>query len=69
MSEVKNLEEQIKTLNCQLQCAKTGHLGLQVARSQLEDEARIKRKTLWIDTVKCQNVRAHYPSLNVLIGH
>lgn len=64
ISEVKNLDEQLKTLNYQLDCARTGHLGLQEARSQLEDEARIKRKTLWIDTVRCQKVRAHYPSIN-----
>lgn len=69
ISEVQNLEDQLKTLNYQLQCARTGHLGLQDARSQLEDEARIKRKTIWIDTVRCQNVRAHYPSQNILIGH
>lgn len=69
ISEVKNLEEQLKTLNYQLDCARTGHLGLQEARLQLEDEARIKRKTLWIDCIRCQTVRAHYPSLNVLIGH
>lgn len=68
-SEVKDLQEQIKTLNYQLHCARTGHLGLQEARSQLEDEGRVKRKTLWIDIVRCQHARAHYPSVNILIGH
>ncbi|VVC29221.1 Hypothetical protein CINCED_3A002448 [Cinara cedri] len=67
--EVNNLNEQLKTLNYQLQCARTGHLGLIEVRSQLEHEARIKRKTLWIDCIRCQRVRAHYPSQTVLIGH
>lgn len=69
ISEVSDLEGQIKTLYYQLECARTGHLGLQKVRTELEDEARIKRKTLWIDTVKCQNIRAHYPSINALIGY
>ncbi|XP_060854782.1 tektin-4-like [Rhopalosiphum padi] len=69
ISEVKSISEQLNTLNYQLHCARTGHLGLLQARSQLEDDCRIKRKTLWIDSIRCQNIRAHYPSVNILIGH
>ncbi|XP_025202603.1 tektin-4 [Melanaphis sacchari] len=66
--EVKNISEQLNSLNYQLHCARTGHLGLQEARSQLENDSRIKRKTLWIDSIRCQNIRSHYPSMNILIG-
>ncbi|XP_025424152.1 tektin-4-like isoform X2 [Sipha flava] len=69
LSEVKSLQEQLDTLNYQLHCARTGHLGLKEARSQLEDEVRVKRKTLWTDTIRCQKVRAFYPSVSALIGH
>ncbi|KAL4132151.1 hypothetical protein QTP88_009358 [Uroleucon formosanum] len=68
ISEVKNLEDQLNTLNYQLYCARTGHGGLQDARSLLEDDSRIKRKTLWIDSIRCQRIRAHYPSVNILLG-
>ncbi|XP_027850546.1 tektin-4 isoform X1 [Aphis gossypii] len=68
LSEVKNITESLNTLNYQLHCARTGHLGLVEARSKLEDDSRIKRKTLWIDSLRCQNIRAHYPSVNILIG-
>jgi len=68
ISEVKNITESLNTLNYQLHCARTGHLGLVEARSKLEDDSRIKRKTLWIDSIRCQNIRAHYPSVNILIG-
>lgn len=68
ISEVKNITESLNTLNYQLHCARTGHLGLVEARSKLEDDSRIKRKTIWIDSLRCQNIRAHYPSVNILIG-
>ncbi|XP_008187402.1 tektin-4 [Acyrthosiphon pisum] len=68
ISEVKNLSDQLNTLNYQLYCARTGHGGLQEARSLLEDDSRIKRKTLWIDSIRCQRIRAHYPSVNILLG-
>ncbi|XP_050542028.1 tektin-4 isoform X2 [Daktulosphaira vitifoliae] len=68
LSEINSLQEQLATLNYQLQCARTGHTGLLEARLKLEDEVRVKRKTLWIDSFRCQKVRARYPSINILIG-
>lgn len=69
LSEFKDINAQIESLNNELKSSKIGYMELKKTRSILEDETRVKRKTLWIDCVRLQNVRKCYPSLNSLIGH
>jgi hypothetical protein len=56
-------------MNEEIKKSKTAHLELQKARYLLEDEVRVKRKTIWVDCIRCQKVRTFYPSVNALIGH
>lgn len=67
--EIKYLDSQISFTTQELQNAQASNLELQETRSLLEDEVRVKRKSLWTDCIRCQKVRAFYPSVNLLIGH
>lgn len=68
MEEVKQIGESISALNAQLKQAEDSQAELIKARSDLEREIMVKRKTLEIDRTRTQLVRSHYPSAAALSG-
>lgn len=56
-------------LNAQLKQAEESQRTLIKARSELEREIMVKRKTLEIDRDRTQLVRSHYPSATALSGY
>ncbi|KAL1139824.1 hypothetical protein AAG570_006801 [Ranatra chinensis] len=69
IEEAKSLSDQTTTLKAQLEEAKTVLHSLVKARGVLEKELQNKLKTLYIDKVRCQAMRAQYPSAAAMIGN
>lgn len=69
MEEVKTIGENVSALMSQLKQAEESQTNLIKARSDLEREIMVKRKTLEIDRTRTQLIRSHYPSATALSGH
>lgn len=62
LEEVKLLNEQTSAMLAELKHAEDSQAGLVKARSDLEQEIIVKRKTLYIDKQRGQLLRSFYPS-------
>lgn len=62
MEEVKLLNERTSAMLAELKRAEDTQAGLVKARSDLEREIIVKRKTLYIDKQRGQLLRSFYPS-------
>lgn len=69
IEEVKTIGENVSQLQAQLKQAEDSQSELIKARSDLEREIMVKRKTLEIDRDRTQLIRSHYPSANALSGY
>lgn len=69
MEEVKSIGENVSALSSQLKQAEESQANLIKARSDLEREIMVKRKTLEIDRDRTQRIRSHYPSATALSGY
>lgn len=69
MEEVKSIGENVAALMAQLKQAEESQAKLIQARSDLEREIMVKRKTLEIDRDRCQRIRSFYPSATALSGY
>ncbi|KAJ9591612.1 hypothetical protein L9F63_001826 [Diploptera punctata] len=69
VSEVKSIGESVSALKAQLQQAEESLQGLLTTRGDLEREIIVKRKSLYIDRDRCQEIRSHYPSTVALTGN
>ncbi|XP_022914306.1 tektin-4 [Onthophagus taurus] len=69
VEEVKMIAENVAALRSQLTQAQESQSKLMKARSDLEKEIMLKRKTLEIDRDRTQLVRTHFPSANALTGN
>ncbi|PSN51051.1 hypothetical protein C0J52_01529 [Blattella germanica] len=59
----------VSALKAQLKQAEESLQGLLTTRGDLEREIIVKRKSLFIDRDRCQEIRSHYPSTVALTGH
>lgn len=69
MEEVKLIADNVSALQAQLRQAEDSQASLMKARSDLEREIMVKRKTLEIDRDRTQIIRSYYPSATALTGH
>ncbi|CAH0546915.1 unnamed protein product [Brassicogethes aeneus] len=69
LEEVKELGENVAALQAQLKQAEDSQTALVKARSDLEREIMVKRKTLEIDRDRTSRIRSHYPSTTALAGY
>ncbi|KAJ8939757.1 hypothetical protein NQ318_004171 [Aromia moschata] len=69
IEEVKSIAENIAALQAQLNQAELSQTNLMKARSTLEREIMMKRKTLEIDRDRTKRIRSYYPSAAALQGH
>lgn len=69
VEEVKSIGENVAALMAQLKQAEDSQSKLIQARSDLEREIMVKRKTLEIDSDRCQRIRSYYPSATALSGY
>lgn len=69
MEEVKSIGENVAALQAQLNEAERSQTNLINARSELEREIMLKRKTLEIDRDRTKRIRSYYPSATALSGH
>lgn len=69
MEEVKFISENVTALMSQLKQAEESQAKLIQARSDLEREIMVKRRTLEIDRDRIQMIRIHYPSATALSGY
>lgn len=68
VDEVKILNERTSAMLADLKRAEETQTGLVKARSDLEHEIMVKRKTLYIDKQRGQLLRSFYPSAEALSG-
>ncbi|XP_053971861.1 tektin-4 [Hylaeus volcanicus] len=68
VEEVKMLNERTSAMLAELKRAEETQAGLVKARSDLEREIIVKRKTLYIDKQRGQLLRSFYPSATALSG-
>ncbi|XP_076240313.1 tektin A [Calliopsis andreniformis] len=68
IEEVKLLNERTSAMKAELKRAEETQAGLVKARSDLEREIVVKRKTLYIDKQRGQLLRSFYPSATALSG-
>lgn len=66
---MKLLSDNVAALTAQMKQAEESQRTLIQARSDLEREIMVKRKTLEIDRDRTQMIRSHYPSATALSGH
>lgn len=69
MEEVRNISNNVAALQGQLKQAEDLQADLMKARSDIEREIMVKRKTLEIDKTRTQLIRSHYPTAEALQGH
>lgn len=69
VEEVKSIGENVAALMAQMKQAEESQTKLIQARSDLEREIMVKRKTLEIDRDRCQRIRSYYPSATALSGY
>lgn len=65
---MKSLNERVSAMRAELKRAEDAQAGLVKARSDLEHEITVKRKTLYIDKQRGQLLRSFYPSATALSG-
>lgn len=68
VDEVRMLNERTAAMLAELKRAEETQAGLVKARSDLEREIIVKRKTLYIDKQRGQLLRSFYPSATALSG-
>ncbi|XP_025832798.1 tektin-4 [Agrilus planipennis] len=69
VAEVKSIGENVSAILGQLRTAEESQASLIKARSDLEREIMLKRKTLEIDRTRIQTIRSFYPSATALMGN
>ncbi|XP_024938410.1 tektin-4 isoform X2 [Cephus cinctus] len=69
IEEVKTLGDNVSAMQAQLRRAEDAQAGLVKARSDLEREIVVKRKSLYIDRERGQWLRSFYPSAAALSGY
>ncbi|CAH1155106.1 unnamed protein product [Phaedon cochleariae] len=69
VEEVKSIGEAVAALQAQMNQAEDSQAKLMQARSDLEREIMLKRKTLEIDNDRTKRIRSHYPSATALSGY
>ncbi|XP_023015774.1 tektin A [Leptinotarsa decemlineata] len=69
VEEVKSIGESVAALQAQMNQAEESQGKLIQARSDLEREIMLKRKTLEIDNDRTKRIRSYYPSATALSGY
>lgn len=68
IDEVATIQSSVTAMQQKLDDAENVKNELMQARSTLEREIMLKRRTLWLDRERCMLLRSHYPSASALSG-
>ncbi|KAF7992886.1 hypothetical protein HCN44_005230 [Aphidius gifuensis] len=69
IDEVKGISEGTTILSGHINSLNESLDYLTTCRQKIENEIMIKRKSLWIDSDRCQYIRSSYPSWKILSGY